>query len=122
MASTFILNSASGIFRHTQALFKTTPTNIQNLLYPCQIQNAGTKHIQTSRYIHITLFNIFTKTSSGKFDTVLNVPYLYILSNLYSNFKVSSMLCSRHIQTYSRLIQPNSSILRTLAILKKILL
>ena len=41
LACTVILGSVSGIFRYIQALFKSIPTHIQNLVYPCQIQNPG---------------------------------------------------------------------------------
>ena len=33
-----------------------------------------TKHIQTPKYIHDTLLNIFTKAPSWTHDTVLNAP------------------------------------------------
>ena len=40
LACTVNLGSVSGIFRHIQALFKSIlTTHIQNLVYPCQIQN-----------------------------------------------------------------------------------
>ena len=42
LACTVILGFVSGIFRHTQALFKCILTQIQNLVYTCQIQNPGT--------------------------------------------------------------------------------
>ena len=41
------------------------------------IKNSITKHIQTLRYIHDTILNIFTKAQSCTFDTVLSAPVFY---------------------------------------------
>ena len=41
IACIVILGSASAIFRHIPALFKSMITHIQNLVYPWHIQNPG---------------------------------------------------------------------------------
>ena len=71
------------------------------------------KHIQTSRYIHNTILNIFTKASSCMFDTVLNAPLFY---RCQSNFTASFTLCFRHILAYSKLIKSYLFLLRDLLV------
>ena len=110
LACTVILVSVSGIFRHIRVLFKSILTHIQNfvcLAYsePCHI--LITKHIQTQRYIHNTILNIFTKAPSWTFDTVLNAPLLKMLC-----FTVSLTLYFRLILARSRFIQPYLLLLR----------
>ena len=68
-----------------------------------------TKHIQTLRYIHNTILNIFTKAQSCTFDTVLNAPVFY---RCYLTSRVTLRLHFRHIQAYSRLILPYLVLLR----------
>ena len=75
LACTTILGSVSGIFRQIQTLFKNILTHIQNLVYLWHTPT--TKHIQTSKYIHNTILNIFTKARPWTFDTVLNAPLSY---------------------------------------------
>ena len=60
-----------------------------------------TKHIQTLRYIHNTILNIFTKAQSWTFDTVLNVPVFFYRCCLTS--RVTLRLYFRYIDAYSRL-------------------
>ena len=72
---------------------------------PCHI--LITKHIQTQRYIHNTILNIFTKAPSWTFDTVLNAPLLKMLC-----FTVSLTLYFRLILARSRFIQPYLLLLR----------
>ena len=80
-----------------------------------------TKHIQTPRYIHNTIFNIFTKAPSWTFDAVLNAP-LSLKDALY--FTVSLTLYFRHILAFSRFIQSHILLRHTKnsSILKNILL
>ena len=75
---TVILGSASGIFRHIQALLKSTLMHIQNLMYHCQIQNPGT-------FLSQSIFNLqgifiipyfYAKLHLETFDTGLNTPPL----------------------------------------------
>ena len=80
-----------------------------------------TKHIQTPRYIHNTILNIFTKAPSWTFDKVLNAPLSLKDAILYSFFNII-------FQTYSnisRFIQPYLCLLRHIknaSMLKNILL
>ena len=60
-----------------------------------------TKNIQTLRYIHNTILNIFTKAQSWTFDTVLNVPVFFYRCCLTS--RVTLRLYFRYIDAYSRL-------------------
>ena len=46
-------------------------------IYSSIIQEHNTKYIQTTRYIHNTILNIFTRAPSWTFDTVLNASFLY---------------------------------------------
>ena len=38
-----------------------------------------TKHIQTPRYIHDTILNIFKKAQSWMFNTVLDMSHLFLI-------------------------------------------
>ena len=106
LACTVILGSVSGIFRHIQ---EHTHTYSE----PCvSLPNSEPWHIQTPRYIHNTILNIFTKAPSWTFDTVLNAPLLQMLPNFQSNFIASLTLYFRHIQAYSRLTLPYLILLR----------
>ena len=72
LACTVILGSIAGIFRHIQALFKSV---LRTLCIPGKFKPWNiliAKHIQTLRYIHNIILNIFTKALSWTFDTVLN--------------------------------------------------
>ena len=73
---------------------------------PCHI--LITKHIQTPRYIHNTILNIFTKAPSWTFDTVLNAPLSLKNAILYG----SLTLRFTHILAFSRFIQPYLFLLR----------
>ena len=59
-----------------------------------------------SKLYHNTILNIFTNVPSWKFETVMNVLLLKILSNFYNNFTVLLTSYFRQIQAYERLIQP----------------
>ena len=80
-----------------------------------------TKHIQTPRYIHNTILNIFTKTLSWAFDTVLNVPLSLKDAIHYGVFNII-------FQTYSGMFKIYSAIfillrhIKNPSILKNILL
>ena len=68
LACAVVLGSASGTY--IQAVFKSILTHIQNLVYPCQIQNPGIIRL-TPRYIHNVILSIFTKATSWTFDATL---------------------------------------------------
>ena len=114
------------MFRHIQALFKRIFTHIQrfsmSLAYSKPWHIPITKHIQTLRYIHNTILNIFTKAQSWMFDAVLNAPLFY---RCYLTSRITLCIFSVIFQTYSRLIQPYLVLLRHIkspGILRNILL
>ena len=76
LACTVILGSVSGIFRHVWELFNTHAYLVPSvsLAYSEPWHILITKHIQTQRYIHNTILNIFSKAPSWTSDTVLNAP------------------------------------------------
>ena len=92
---------SSIIQEHTYAFSKLCVASPNS--EPLHIPN--TKHIQIPRYLHNTILNIFAKAPSRTFDTAL-------LSNFQSHFTVSLTLHIRHIQAYSRFIQPCLVLLR----------
>ena len=78
---------------------------------PLHIQNPGiipiTKHIQTLRYIHNTILNIFTKAQSWTFDAVLNAPLFY---RCYVTSRVTLRMFNGIFQTYSGIFNTYSAI------------
>ena len=72
------------------------------------------KHIQTSRYIHNTILNIFTKAPSWTFDTVPNVLlfYRWYLTSRVTLRRYLLTLYFRHMLAYSVLIQSYLFLLR----------
>ena len=71
-----------------------------------------TKHIQTPRYIHNTILNIFTKAPSCTFDTVLNAPVFYRCYLI--SLKVTSAT-KRYIETY--IIETYTGIFKTYSVM-----
>ena len=68
------------MFWHIQALFKSILTYSEpsvSLTCSKPWHISIKTHIQTLRYIHNTILNIFTKAQSCTFDTVLNAPVFY---------------------------------------------
>lgn len=59
----------------------------------------------TSRYIHISILNILTKTPSWTFDLVLSASVFYVCYLTSRVSKGSLTLYFRYIHAYSRLIQ-----------------
>ena len=83
LSCTVILGSVSSIFRHSSIIQEHTHAYSEpcvSLAYsePCHI--LITKHIQTLRYIHNTILNIFTKAPSWTFDTFLNVSRVSLIN------------------------------------------
>ena len=68
-----VLTYSSIIQEHTYAYSEPSVS----LAYSKPWHISITKHIQTLRYIHNTILNIFTKAQSCTFDTVLNAPVFY---------------------------------------------
>ena len=62
-------------FRHIQTNSSIVQEHNHTYSEPWHIRI--TKHIQTPRYIHNTILNIFAKAPSWNFDTVLNAPLFY---------------------------------------------
>ena len=100
-----VLTYSSIIQEHTHAYSEPSVS----LAYSKPWHISITKHIQTLRYIHNTILNIFTKAQSCTFDTVLNAPVFY---RCYLTSRVTLRLHFRHIQAYSRLILPYLVLLR----------
>ena len=112
-----VLTYSSIIQEHTHAYSEPSVS----LAYSKPWHISITKHIQTLRYIHNTILNMFTKAQSSTFDSVLNAPVFYrcyltsrVIYRCYltSNSTVSLRLCFRHIQAYWGLIQPYLVLLR----------
>ena len=77
LAYTVILGSVSGIFRHSSIIQEHAHAYSElcvSLVYAEPWYILITKHIQTPRYIHNTILNIFARAPSWTFDTVLNAP------------------------------------------------
>ena len=68
-----VLTYSSIIQEHTHAYSEPSVS----LAYSKPWHISIIKHIQTLRYIHNTILNIFTKAQSCTFDTVLNAPVFY---------------------------------------------
>ena len=101
------LTYSSIIQEHTDAYSEPSVS----LEYPKPWHIPITKHIQTIRYIHSNILNILTKAQSCSISSKCTC-LLQTLSNFQSNFAVSLRLCFRHIQSYSRIIQPYLVLLR----------
>ena len=103
IACKVILGSVSDIFRYTHIYTEICGFLIYSEAWHIPIR----KQIQTLRYIHNTILNIFTKASSWTFDTVLNVPVFYrcyLTSRVPLRYLLT--LHFRHFLAYSRIIQP----------------
>ena len=117
----FISGSASGIFRHIRALFKTCSGIRVSPAYSEPWHIPITKHIQPPRCIHNTILNIFTKVPSWTFDTVLNAPIsyrCYLTSRVTLRYLRDILACLRLIQQYLFLL----SHIKNPSIFRKILL
>ena len=96
-------------FRRVQTYSSIIQEHTHAYSKPCVSWHISiTKHIQTLRYIHSTILNIFTKAQSCTFDTLLNVPVFYrcfyrLLEWLYGNFEVI-------IRTYSGIFKTCSTV------------
>ena len=66
-----LLQACSDIFKHYSNTHAYSEPSI-SLTHSKPWHISITKHIQTLRYIHNTILNIFTKAQSCTFDTVLN--------------------------------------------------
>ena len=72
-----------------------------SLAYPEPWHNLITKHVQTPRYIHNTILNIFTKAPSWTFDKVLNAPLSLKDAILYGVFNIIFQIYSGILKIYS---------------------
>ena len=96
-------------FRHVQTYSSIIQEHIHtqsqlsvSLAYSKPWHISITKHIQTLRYIHNTILNIFTKAQSWTFDAVLNAPLFY---RRYLTSRVSLRIFNVMFQTYSGMLR-----------------
>ena len=105
-------------FKHVQTYSNIIQEHTHAYSEHClSLPNSEPWHIQTPRYTHIIIFNIFTKASSWTFDAVLNTPLLWMLSNFQSNFTVRTLaylgtFSFRHILNTTQNIETDTSTFR----------
>ena len=110
-----VLTYSSIIQEHTHAYSEPSVS----LAYSKPWHISITKHIQTLRYIHNTILNIFTKAQSCTFDTVLNAPVFY---RCYLTSRVTLRYLWSYISDIFRHIQDLFCHIKSPAIFRDILL
>ena len=100
-----VLTHSSIIQEHTHAYSEVCAS----LAYSNPWHISITKHIQTLRYIHNTILNIFVKVQYCTFDTVLNAPVFYrcyLTSRVTLRYRIFEVI----FQTYSGIFKAYSAI------------
>ena len=97
----------SGIFKHYSRTYYAYSGLSVSLAYSKPWDIPTTKHIQTLRYIHNTIFNIFTKAQSWKFDANLNASLFY---RYYLTSRVTLHIFNVIFQNYSGIFKNYSAI------------
>ena len=101
-----LLQACSYIFEHYSRAYSRTLRSFCVLgTKPCRI--LITKHIQTLRYIHNTILNIFTKAQSWTFDANLNAPLIY---RCYLTSRATLHIFNVIFQNFSSIFKTYSSI------------